>query len=140
MSLGTVTEVQLQIELWRSFLSVFRSYAILDKLMSIPMSDGDPDGATISKAFPGFSPKTGRRFELFFGYTPKTNNGYWNIVRMQGEVSSLEEQRVSTKHFSLNPDGTVRVAGVDVAMDHAAIDILQEFKAELNRDEIGVLA
>jgi len=141
MTLAVVSEADLRMELWRSFISVLRAYAAVAHIEAnheqASNLDDTPAIAVWSVPVSG-----SRNCGFAVGYDAKTGKGDWHVSTYHGTplAISLKNLQMSRDTFTLNPDGTVLLDGSCVDMDHAAIQMVASFTAEIDRVQMKVPA
>jgi len=142
MTLAVATQAELRMELWRSFLSVLKSYAALANV-----GDGaeatNLDDSPWSIVWSTLS-KDGRRFSLNVCYDAPKDKGMWRMdlwdERLNKDKIVLKGLHDPFRPFSLQEDGTVALEGSTLDMDHAAIELIGWFSNAIKTGRIEVPA
>jgi hypothetical protein len=112
-----------RIELWRSFISVLKSYAAAASLNGfrhgvLELTENSLNVVALSST-------------LNVGYYAALGRGVWSVAA-QGKQT--------LGSFELNADGTVFLDGIAVDMDHGAIQLIGLLTSAAKLDEIEVPA
>jgi hypothetical protein len=143
MTLAVATETELRTELWRSFLSVLKSYAALANIGEGAVAT-NLDDSPWSIVWSTLSTDGRRRFSLNVCYDALKDEGMWRIDLWEESFSRHQlgpkDPRDPSRPFSLHEDGTVALEGSNLDMDHAAIELVGWFSNAIKtgRTEVSV--
>ena len=143
MTLAVATEAELRIELWRSFLSVLKSYAALANIGEGAEAANLVDSPWLI-VWSTLSTDGRRRFSLNVCYDAPKDKGMWRIdvsdEPFKTDKIGLNSLGDSFRPFSLHEDGTVALEGSTLDMDHAAIELIGWFSNSIKTGRIEILA
>jgi hypothetical protein len=123
VSLAPVPEADLRIELWASFVALLRSYAFAASQHGLSHQVSDIAECET------FVTAGGQVLDIWC--FPATGIGEWAIGSFESDPGG---------EFVLNLDGTVSLNGINVDMDHAAIDLIGALTKEAGQNRLEVLA
>jgi hypothetical protein len=144
MSLLAVPETELRMELWRSFISVLKSYACLSSLASEPAVMRNLDDSPCAIIWSTVCDQGRSRCRLTVSYDAQKAQGTWR-VSADNEPFEWTKQRYAGlrdwfRLFTLNLDGTVSLDSSNLDMDHAAMEMLGFFASAVKSGRVEVPA
>ena len=144
MTLATVSEVEVRAELWLSFISVLRAYAVIAGFDEAPATTRNLDDSPDSVIWSAPSREGDRRCGLTVSYDAKSGEGKWRLSADQEpfnlKKTGFDALRTSFRSFTLESDGTVSLDGSTIDMDHAAIQWMGWFASTIKTGNMEVPA
>jgi hypothetical protein len=144
MSLLAVPETELRMELWRSFISVLKSYAALSGVNYDCGEAANLDDSPCAIIWSTACDEGRRRCGLTVLYDAQKGNGTWRVSADEEPFRVTKQTytrlRDAFQPFILNLDGTVTIKGGHLDMDHAAMEMLGYFANAAKSGQIEVPA